>query len=132
MSQSNLENKNKDQKRTPLPIAVFLSALLAAPVLHGCGGGGTPTAAPPVNDPVGRQVNNPNPANQPQAKQGISNRNKVLITLAGAAALYYLYNQRKNASGAGKEGKYYLSKNGRVYYRDAQGRPQWVTPPKVP
>ncbi|OKH29697.1 hypothetical protein NIES2101_43080 [Calothrix sp. HK-06] len=117
-------------KRASLPIAVFLSALLAAPVLHGCGGGGTRTEAPPVNDAAGRQVNYPTNANQQaQKKPGLSTRNKVLITLAGAAALYYLYNQRKNAKGDGAQGKHYLSKNGRVYYRDAQGRPVWVTPP---
>ncbi len=60
----------------------------------------------------------------------------MVITLAGAAALYYLYNQHKNKQQQGAQGKYYLSKNGRVYYRDAQGRPHWVTPPpggiKVP
>jgi hypothetical protein len=60
---------------------------------------------------------------------------KVAI-LAGAAALYYLYNQQKNAQGEGEKGKYYLSKNGRVYYRDAQKQAHWVTPPpegiKVP
>ena len=29
----------------------------------------------------------------------------------------------------GPQGQYYLSKNGRVYYRDAQHRAHWVTPP---
>ena len=122
---------NPEHKKAPLPVAVFLSALLTVPMLSACGGGNSRTAAPPpaVDDTVGRTVNNPNPANQPQAKPGLSNRNKVLITLAGAAALYYLYNQRKNAKGEGAQGKYYLSKNGRVYYRDAQNRPHWVTPP---
>ncbi len=122
---------NPEHKKAPLPVAVFLSALLTVPMLSACGGGNSRTAAPPppVDDTVGRTVNNTNPVNQPQAKPGLSNRNKVLITLAGAAALYYLYNQRKNAKGEGAEGKYYLSKNGRVYYRDAQNRPHWVTPP---
>jgi hypothetical protein len=58
----------------------------------------------------------------------LSNTQKVAI-LAGAAALYYLYNQHKNRRGQGAEGQYYLSKNGRVYYRDAQHRVHWVTPP---
>ncbi|BAZ14512.1 hypothetical protein NIES4071_63560 [Calothrix sp. NIES-4071] len=116
-------------KRASLPIAVFLSALLAAPVLHGCGGGSRETSAPPVNDTVGRQVNDSTGANQPQKKQGLSTRNKVLITLAGAAAAYYIYNKYKNSKGTGEKGQYYISKNGRVYYRDAQGRPVWVTPP---
>ena len=54
---------------------------------------------------------------------------KVVI-LAGAAALYYLYKHHKNAAQAkGEEGQYYLSKNGRVYYRDAEHRAHWVTPP---
>jgi hypothetical protein len=60
----------------------------------------------------------------------LSTGQKVVITLAGAAALYYLYNQHKNKQEQGPEGKYYLSKNGRIYYRDAQGRPHWVTPPQ--
>jgi hypothetical protein len=54
---------------------------------------------------------------------------KKLALLAGAAALIYLYNRHKNAKGAGAAGKYYLSKNGRVYYRDAKGNAIWVTPP---
>ncbi len=117
-------------KRASLPIAVFLSALLTAPVLHGCGGGGTRTEAPPVNDAAGRQVNYPNNANQQaQKKPGLSTRNKVLITLAGAAAAYYIFNKYKNAQGNGPQGKHYISKNGRVYYRDAQGKPVWVTAP---
>lgn len=61
-------------------------------------------------------------------QQGMSNRNKVLL-LAGAAALYYLYQKNKDNRGHGPEGQYYRSKNGRVYYRDAKGRPVWVTPP---
>ncbi len=52
-----------------------------------------------------------------------------MAILAGAAALYYLYNQHKNRQEQGPEGQYYLSKNGRVYYRDAQHRAHWVTPP---
>jgi hypothetical protein len=58
----------------------------------------------------------------------MSNTQKVAV-LAGAAALYYLYNQHKNKQAQGAEGKYYLSKNGRVYYRDAKGQAHWVTPP---
>jgi hypothetical protein len=112
-------------------LAVVLSALLIVPLLSSCGGGSrTATPPPPVDDTVsGRTVNNPAPGNQPEAKRGLSTGQKVGITLAGAAALYYLYNQRKNAQGNGPEGKYYLSKNGRVYYRDAENRAHWVTPP---
>ncbi len=112
-------------------LSVLLSALLMVPLLSSCGGGGSRTAAPPppVDDTVGRNVNNPAPANQPQAKKGLSTGQKVGITLAGAAALYYLYNQHKNAEKEGAQGKYYLSKNGRVYYRDANKQVHWVTPP---
>lgn len=119
------------RKRAPLPVAIFLSALLTVPILTACGGGSrTATPPPPINDTVARNVNNPTPANQPQeAKRGLSTGQKIGITLVGAAALYYLYNQRKNAQKEGAQGKYYLSKNGRVYYRDAQGRPHWVSPP---
>jgi len=54
---------------------------------------------------------------------------KKLALLGGAAALYYLYKKHQNAQGSGATGQYYRSKNGRVYYRDAQGNPVWVTPP---
>jgi hypothetical protein len=61
----------------------------------------------------------------------MSTRNKVLL-VAGAAALYYLYKKHQNAKGAGPEGQYYRSKNGRIYYRDAKGGVHWVTPPTQP
>jgi hypothetical protein len=80
-------------------------------------------------------VSNRPPATQPQAKKGLTNTQKVVL-LAGSAALYYLYNKHKNSQEQGAQGQYYLSKNGRVYYRDAQHRAHWVTPPpegiKVP
>jgi hypothetical protein len=71
----------------------------------------------------------------------LSTRQKVVagaVILTGAAALYYLYKHHQNASpsATGAQGKYYLSKNGRVYYRDAQHKAHYVTPPpggiKVP
>src|SRR5688572_10339061 len=69
---------------------------------------------------------------QPAQRHGMSTRNKVLL-LAGAAALYYLYNKHKNKQGEGPEGRYYRSKNGRVYYRDLRtGKYQWVDPPSQP
>lgn len=118
------------RKIKSFPVAVFLSALLTVPILSSCGGGSPQSSAPPIDDTVsGRNVNYPDRANPPQeARRGLSTGQKVAI-LAGAAALYYIYNQRKNAQGAGPQGKYYISKNGRVYYRDAQGRAHWVTPP---
>jgi hypothetical protein len=111
---------------------MLLSALLTLPLLTSCGGGGSRNASvpPPVDDTAGQTVsNNRPPATQPQVKKGLSTGQKVAI-LAGAAALYYLYNKHKNAQGSGAQGKYYLSKNGRVYYRDEQGRAHWVTPPQ--
>lgn len=51
--------------------------------------------------------------------------------LGGAAALYYMYKHHQSAAAQqGPEGQYYLSKNGRVYYRDADHRAHWVTPPQ--
>ncbi|MBD1889141.1 MULTISPECIES: hypothetical protein [unclassified Coleofasciculus] len=111
------------------PMALLLSALLMVPFLNACGESQTNTPPPPVDDTRGGTVTNPPPTNQPQAKKGLSTGQKVAITLAGAAALYYLYNKNKNKQQQGAQGKYYLSKNGRVYYRDAQNRPHWVTPP---
>lgn len=64
-------------------------------------------------------------------KQGLSTKQKVLL-VAGAAALYYLYNKHKNAQGTGAQGQYYRSKNGQIYYRDKNGKPVWVTAPSQP
>jgi len=74
-------------------------------------------------------VSDRNTTKQPEVKnKGMGTGQKVAL-LAGAAALYYMYNQHQNASKEGAQGKYYLSKNGRVYYRDAEKRAHWVTPP---
>lgn len=115
-----------EQKRFARPLSVMLSALLTVPVFVGCGGGNQANL-PPVDD--SRTAAPANPRNSPQAKKGLTNTQKTVAVLAGAAALYYLYNQRKNSKAEGAQGKYYLSKNGRVYYRDAQKRVHWVTPP---
>jgi len=64
-------------------------------------------------------------------RQGLSTRNKVLL-LAGAAALYYLYRRHQNAKAEGVNGKYYRSRNGRIYYRDQNHQVHWVTPPTRP
>ncbi|HBB31767.1 MAG TPA: hypothetical protein DDZ80_16320 [Cyanobacteria bacterium UBA8803] len=109
------------------PTALLLSGLLTFPVLSSCAS--QPTAPPPPVDDTYRGTQTyPAPRNSPQARKGLSTGQKVAI-LAGAAALYYLYNQHKNRQEHGAQGKYYMSKNGRVYYRDAQGRAHWVTPP---
>lgn len=110
-------------------IALLLSVLLTFPLLTACGGARNNAQLAPIDDTRGGTVSNPRPVNQPQAKKGLSTGQKVAV-LAGAAALYYIYNKHKNAQGQGPEGQYYLSKNGRVYYRDSQNRAHWVTPPQ--
>lgn len=113
-------------------LALILTALLILPFVTACGGSNRNAQLPPVDDTRGgtQVVNRTPPGRQPQqVNRGLSNGQKVAI-LAGAAALYYLYNQHKNKQEQGAEGQYYLSKNGRVYYRDAQGRAHWVTPPR--
>ena len=112
-------------------MALLLTTLLTFPFLSACGSSQQSSAPPPPVDDTragGVQTNRATPT--PQAKKGLSNTQKVAITLAGAAALYYIYNQHKNKQEKGPEGKHYLSKNGRVYYRDAQNRAHWVTPPR--
>jgi hypothetical protein len=85
---------------------------------------------PPVDDSARPSPGEPAGSTPEAPRPGMSTGKKVVI-LAGAAALYYLYkhHQQSAASGQGAEGQYYLSKNGRVYYRDAQHRAHWVTPP---
>ncbi|MBN3908667.1 MAG: hypothetical protein HWQ35_19610 [Nostoc sp. NMS1] len=119
----------KERKIVSRLFAVLLSGLLMVPLLSSCGGGSrNASVPPPVDDSVGRTVSDRNSTNQPEAKKGLGTGQKVAL-LAGAAALYYMYNQHKNAPQEGAQGKYYLSKNGRVYYRDAEHRAHWVTPP---
>jgi len=68
----------------------------------------------------------------PAQRQGLSTKQKVLL-VAGAAALYYMYKKHQNAQGEGPNGRYFLSKNGRVYYRDMKtGQFHWVDPPTQP
>ena len=62
---------------------------------------------------------------------------KKVAILAGAAALYYMYrkSQQNKQAGQGQtqgQPQYYLSKNGRVYYRDQTGRAVYVTAPSQP
>lgn len=67
-------------------------------------------------------------ATTPETHTGITTGQKVVL-LAGAAAAYYMYKHHKAKAADGPDGQYYLSKNGRVYYRDAEHRAHWVTPP---
>jgi predicted small lipoprotein YifL len=97
---------------------VLAAALFSAP-LAACGRDSPP---PPVDDTT-------QAASAAPEKTGMSTGKKVVL-LAGAAALYYLYKKHKDAAAQeGPDGQYYLSKNGRVYYRDAEHRAHWVTPP---
>ncbi len=106
--------------------AFLLSVVLVAPIaITGCGGRENATA--PSNNGAAYTAQ---PKTTTVKKAGLNNAQKVGITLAGAAALYYIYNQHKKAKAeAGAESQYYLSKNGRVYYRDAQHKVHWVSPP---
>ena len=107
-------------KATRLPSARFTAMLLTCALATGACGRSDPP--PPVDDTVHGGA----PAAE---KSGMSTRNKVVV-LAGAAALYYLYKHHKTSTAAeGVDSQYYLSKNGRVYYRDAEHRAHWVTPP---
>ena len=51
------------------------------------------------------------------------------VELRGDAALYYLYRQHLTNEGMGPQGRYYLSKEGRVFYKDWQDRQHTVNPP---
>ena len=105
------------------PLALLLAAAMTAGSLSACGKSEPPS---PVDDT--RTATGAGPAAQPTTT-GMSTGKKVVM-LAGAAALYYLYKHHQSASAKeGPEGQYYLSKNGRVYYRDAEHRAHWVTPP---
>ena len=112
------------------PTALLLTASLTLPtLLAGCGGnsgnGGSPP--PAVDDTHGGATTASAPMAAPR-KQGMSTKTKVVL-LVGAAALYYMYKKHQKAQ-AGQV-QYYLSKNGRVYYRDPQThQAHWVTPPQ--
>jgi len=101
----------------------LLTAGVMLLILAGCNGGSQPSANYGGGTMGGASSN----ANLPP-QQGMSTKKK-LVLLAGAAALAYLYNKHKNQQGMGANGQYYRSKNRRVYYRDANGKAIWVTPP---
>lgn len=109
-------------------LSLMLATTMVAPFAAGCGnnGGGGMSQSGSNSQPP-RYETVPAPTRQ-QPSQGMSTGKKVAI-LAGTAALIYLYNRHKNAQGAGAQGQYYRSKNGRIYYRDAQGNAVYVTPP---
>ena len=113
--------------RPARPISLMLATAIATAPIAACKDS-TPSAPPPaVDDTRGGVSARELPApDRPRLSTG-----KKVVILAGAAALYYLYKHHKNAAQKeGVEGQYYLSKNGRVYYRDAEHRAHWVTPPR--
>jgi hypothetical protein len=115
----------RQNDRTWRATAWLLSGALASGTLLGCGGAPRQAPGPPVDESGFRQTQR-----QPEERRGMSTGQKVVL-LAGAAAAYYLYNKHKNNQGVGARGKYYRSeKNGRIYYRDEQGRAHYVTPPR--
>ena len=120
-------------------MAAVACAALAAPML-GCGsgssGGENRANLPPIDDTQGGRMATQPMSNAPAPHQGMSTKKK-LVLLAGAAALYYLYrkhqaNKANQTTAQNGEPVYYLSKNGRVYYRDAAHQAHWVTPPSQP
>lgn len=110
-----------------LPTALLVTLSLVAPLLAGCGG--KPDVPPPVDDTKmsTSSGSGSGPASQP-SKPGMSTGKKVVIVLAGAALLYYLYKHHQKQ--AGQEVQYYKSKStGRIYYRDPKThQAHWVTP----
>jgi hypothetical protein len=106
------------------PAALLLAVSMTVPTLAGCGGGGGAGSG---------NIQAPPGMGQTAQQGGMSNKQKVML-LAGAAALYYLYNKRKNAQQKGPNGKYFRSEStGRIYYRDLKtGEAQWVSPPRQP
>jgi hypothetical protein len=79
-------------------------------------------AATQVKTPQGRV---PDPKSPPQDRSG----SRGTVELRGDAALYYLYREHLTSEGAGPQGRYYLSKEGRVFYKDAQGKEHTVHAP---
>src|SRR4029450_12386156 len=121
--------ENSMNKFMNQPMALLVTGIIASQSLAGCGSSTTNTSnLPPVDDSASsRQASTP-----PPVQRGMSSGQKVAL-LAGAAALYYMYNKNKQAhqNGNTTAPQYYLSKNGRVYYREQGGRVHWVTPPSA-
>lgn len=116
--------------RTSIVTALFLSVAVFVAPLAGCSSDDRRTPPPPVDDTRGGAVVPSSGSDTAAAEPQKMSTKKKLVILAGAAALYYLYKKHQGASAAtGPDGQYYLSKNGRVYYRDAEHRAHWVTPP---
>ncbi|RYG31550.1 hypothetical protein EON81_22640 [bacterium] len=115
--------------------ALAACTVLVAPVMVACGGPAQNTSGanlPPIDASQGSRAQNFPAQNNNNQNRGMGTGTKVAI-LAGAAALYYMYNKnkQKRAQGDTSQPQYYLSKNGRVYYRNNTGQAVWVTPPQA-
>ncbi len=124
-----IRTRQAPYERITRPVTTLLVASLLSPVLLiGCGNNAPPAPRDATSGEMGRM----NPAGAP-TKQGMTTKKK-LVLLAGAAALYYLYKKNQARVAAGQtQTQYYLSKNGRIYYRDPKTHQAiWVTPPKEP
>ncbi len=122
------------------------SSMIAPGLVAGCGGGGSQQAAAPpppagnYNPPSGMQGQRPSgmqgqrPGAMQAQRPGMSTKTKVLL-IGGAALAYYLWKKHRNAQNQPlPQGvQLYRSKNGGIYYRDAQN-PQnitYVVPPRA-
>ena len=116
--------------RSHRPTALLAAASLVVPVfIAGCSSPTNNQNIPPPVDNTQTGQSAPPVAQQPQ-HTGMTTKQKVVI-LAGAALLYYLYKHHQQQNN--QQVQYYLSKNGRVYYRDPQTHQvHWVTPVQVP
>lgn len=103
------------------------SAVMLPTLIAGCGGGGGGQTSSQYPPGVGS-------TSMARPQQGMTGKQKMML-LAGAAALYYIYNKRKNAQSAQNgQVQYYRSEaSGRVYYRDPRTKqPVFVSPPRQP
>lgn len=125
-----MQSSVSSRSKTSILTAMFLSVAVFAAPLAGCSSNDRQTPPPPVDDTRGgMEASSSSPDTAAAAPAGMSGTKK-LVMLAGAAALYYLYKNHQSAKEkTGPDGQYYLSRNGRVYYRDAEHRAHWVTPP---
>lgn len=112
--------------------AVLMTLAIASGSVIACTSRDKAAPPPPVDDTATAKSGHAAAPSAPGTNappHKMSTGSKVVI-LAGAAALYYMYKKHQSAAATtGPEGQYYLSKNGRVYYRDADHRAHWVTPP---
>lgn len=104
-------------------LAISTIVAMTVPVLTACGGANDTNTNRTSQAPYGNDIRTTQP------RKGMSAGKKAAM-LAGAAALYYLYNKNKEQRQADKSvPQYYLSSNGHVYYRDADKKVHWVKAP---